>query len=485
MASGRLSFSIALNLVTAQFKQGAEQVKKALRNIQYQVLGMASALGAGAFGISELASRFVDVARETNRARMALRNISGDAAMYGKNMNYLTNLAQQYGQDLNTLTTNFARFSAASNAAGVSLEDQKKIYSSMTKAITAFGLGGEEANLTYMALGQMMSKGKISSEELRRQIGERIPIAMQAMANAAGVSIQQLDKMLKNGDIYSKDILPRFAEELDKLTGSINVDNIETSVNRLKNAFIKLTEDLKIGELYKKIVDGATKMLSTLQKSFATFALVVVGGVIGKIFNAFVALRTSVLADNATILANKVKAEEQAVIATANRVAAEKRFNDISALYAKASDDEKLKYYAQYKAAESNLDKMRLRETAANKAKEVAVNANAALTTQTVWGAAWTKVATAAKTAWASVLGMLKAFAPMAILMALGAIVGRIIYIADGIEKNRDYPGVEYLREMTNKDLNQGIICEIDHKEEYLKSVGGKLHKNTLEMKKV
>ena len=93
MASGRLSFSIALNLVTEQFKQGAEQVKKDLRNIQYQVLGMASALGAGAFGISELVSRFVDVARETNRARMALRNISGDAAMFGKNMNYLTNLA--------------------------------------------------------------------------------------------------------------------------------------------------------------------------------------------------------------------------------------------------------------------------------------------------------------------------------------------------------------------------------------------------------
>ena len=344
MASGRLSFSIALNMVTAQFKQGAEQVKKALRNIQYQVLGMASALGIGGIGLSNLVSRFVDVARETNRARMALRNISGDAAMFGKNMNYLTNLAQQYGQDLNTLTTNFARFSAASNAAGVSLEEQKKIYSSITKAITAFGLGGEEANLTFMALGQMMRKGKISSEELRRQIGERIPIAMQAMANAAGVSIQHLDKMLKNGEIYSKDVLPRFAEELDKLTGSINVDNIETSVNRLKNAFIKLTDDLKIGEYYKKIVDGATRMLSTLQKSFMTFAITIANGIIGgKIFNAFVALRNSVLADNAKILANKIKAEEQAVIATANRVAAEQKFSEKEVRDNKTEDDRKIK----------------------------------------------------------------------------------------------------------------------------------------------
>lgn len=427
MASGRLSFSIALNLATKQFMQGAEQVKNALRNIQYQVLGMASALGAGAFGVSELVSRFVDVARETNRARMALRNISGEASTYGKNINYLTNLAQQYGQDLNTLTSNFARFSAASNAANVGLADQYKIYSAVTKSVTAFGLSGEEANLTFMALGQMMSKGKISSEELRRQMGERIPIAMQAMANAAGVSIQQLDKMLKNGEIYSKDILPKFADELNKLTGSINVDNIETSVNRLRTAFIKLTEDLKIGEYYKKIVDGATKMLSTLQQSFATFALVVIGGVLGKVFNAFVSLRASVLADNAKILANKIKAEEQAVIATANRVAAEQKFNEMSVLYAKASDDEKLKYYTQYKNAERAQDQMRLRETAAIKAKEVAVNANAALTTQTVWGAAWTKIAVAAKAAWVSVLGMLKAFAPMAILMAIGAIVGKLI----------------------------------------------------------
>ena len=120
MASGRLSFSIALNLASQGFKQGAAQVKNALRNIQYQVLGMASALGLGGIGLSNLVSRFIDVARETNRARTALRNVSIEASTFGRNMSYLNNLAQQYGQDLNTLTLNFSRFSAASNAAGVS-----------------------------------------------------------------------------------------------------------------------------------------------------------------------------------------------------------------------------------------------------------------------------------------------------------------------------------------------------------------------------
>lgn len=63
------------------------------------------------------------------------------------------------------------------------------------------------------------------------------------------------------------------------------------------------------------------------------------------------------------------------------------------------------------------------------------------------------------------------------------SLVGRIIYIADGIEKNRDYPGVEKIRELVDKNLDEGIIYEIDKKIVYLEKVGGEIHKNTLEMR--
>lgn len=383
MANGRLSFSIALNLASQGFKQGAAQVKNALRNIQYQVLGMASALGLGGIGLSNLVSRFVDVARETNRARMALRNISVDSATFGKNMDYLTRLAQQYGQNLNTLTSNFSRFSAASNAAGVSLEEQQGIYSSVTKAITAFGLSGEEANLTFMALGQMMAKGKISSEELRRQMGERIPTAMQAMANAAGVSIQQLDKMLKNGEIYSKDILPKFAKELDKLTGDINVDNLETSVNRLATAFIKLTEDLRIGEFYKKLVDGTTNALSKVQGLLSTFAGFVVGGVLAKLIKGYMTYSA-------------------AAVASHNRVA-------LAGM--QATWKQELALSGLTKKQQVELLKQRT-----------------AITSTYLQGAsAISKFGITAMAALRGIGTALMSIAPMAILMALGAIVGKII----------------------------------------------------------
>lgn len=63
------------------------------------------------------------------------------------------------------------------------------------------------------------------------------------------------------------------------------------------------------------------------------------------------------------------------------------------------------------------------------------------------------------------------------------SLVGRIIYIADGIEKNRVYPGVDEIRKVTDTNLDQGIIFEIERKITYLQSTGGKIHRNTLEMK--
>lgn len=51
-----------------------------------------------------------------------------------------------------------------------------------------------------------------------------------------------------------------------------------------------------------------------------------------------------------------------------------------------------------------------------------------------------------------------------------------------GIEKNRDYPAVNEIRKEVEKDLNKGIILEINKKIEYLTERKGKIHKNTEDM---
>ena len=63
-------------------------------------------------------------------------------------------------------------------------------------------------------------------------------------------------------------------------------------------------------------------------------------------------------------------------------------------------------------------------------------------------------------------------------------LVEKIVYIADAIEYGRNYPSVVKIREETYKNLDRGILMEIEHKEKYLESIGKKSHPNTNELKK-
>ncbi|UYU94564.1 tape measure protein [Bacteroides thetaiotaomicron] len=275
MAS-RLSFSIALNFLTENFKKGTNQVKAAFRSMQMQVLTFAAALGAGGLGLTNLVSRFIEVAKESSRVTTALKNVSGTMGQFAENQRFLLDMAKKYGLEINALTGNYAKFTAAASISGMTILEQRKIFESMSRAVTAFGMSAEDSNGVFLALSQMMSKGKISSEELRLQMGERLPIALQAMAKAAGTSVAGLDELMKKGKLMSADVLPKFAKALDEMIPNVDTDNLETSLNRLKNAFTELVDEADIKGKYKSLIDwvtGAVKTATENIRSVITYAI--------------------------------------------------------------------------------------------------------------------------------------------------------------------------------------------------------------------
>ena len=298
MAS-RLSFSIALNFLTENFKKGTNQVKAAFRSMQMQVLTFAAALGAGGLGLTNLVSRFIEVAKESSRVTTALKNVSGTMGQFAENQRFLLDMAKKYGLEINALTGNYAKFTAAASISGMTILEQRKIFESMSRAVTAFGMSAEDSNGVFLALSQMMSKGKISSEELRLQIGERLPIALQAMARAAGTSVAGLDELMKKGKLMSADVLPKFAKALDEMIPNVDTDNLETSLNRLKNAFTELVDEADIKGKYKSLIDWVTSAVKTATeniRSVITYAIA-----------AIVVLVTSKLVNN--IISAIAKAE--------------------------------------------------------------------------------------------------------------------------------------------------------------------------------
>lgn len=57
----------------------------------------------------------------------------------------------------------------------------------------------------------------------------------------------------------------------------------------------------------------------------------------------------------------------------------------------------------------------------------------------------------------------------------------KIIYIADGIEPNRNYEGVERIRETAFEDIDRALILQIDSTLKSVISRGALIHTNTIE----
>lgn len=454
--AGRLSFSIAINLLTQNFKAGANYVKSAFRSMQMQVLTFAAALGAGGVGLNNLVSRFISVARETNRVTTALKNVSGSAIQYADNMRFLIDMAKKYGLEINALTGNFAKFTAAASVSNMSMVDQRKIFESVSRAVTAFGLSAEDSNGVFLALSQMMSKGKISSEELRLQMGERLPIALQAMAKAAGVSVSGLDKLLKQGRLMSADVLPKFAEALNEMIPNVDTNNLETSVNRLKNIFTELVNSLDIQGKYKAVVDWLTGALDALRGKingvFAAVATFLGGKLVASIYGYF---KQSWIYIDDTV--NRVKiAEEQKLLAVKKRVQAQELYDKTLSDYETINNGKRLASAQQLSRAKIALETAELKEKKAINALKVASENAAALKTSGIWNKLFMTIKVGFINAGRAMKALFLASLPMALLSALSAVVAYLKNVYDETKRVRNIFS-DYKKELSSIDRSPEI----------------------------
>lgn len=281
MAKNSMNFNLKMGLDSKNFKRGINEVQGLMNGFKSSLLSFGAAIGAG-FSFGALFSGLKEAALELDTAMNTLKNVSKETyifqtsigevstsvSIFGENLEYVRQLADKYGQDLAAITHGFAKFTAACNNTGLALDQQRYIYEQLTRAAAYYHLSAYESQNVMNAVVQMMSKGKIAAEELRRQLGNSLPGAFNLMAKAMGVSTAELDKLMKEGKVISAEVLPLFAQELEKVTKGGNFDSIQLSLNKLKNAWYDFTTNSDFATYFKKGVDVATQALDFLSKNF-------------------------------------------------------------------------------------------------------------------------------------------------------------------------------------------------------------------------
>lgn len=267
VAASNAAAAAITNLANAQARQGA--------GAQQQAAVMGGMLGA----VTRLAAGYItlrsawDFTGNSINQSIALENLtntltatSGSATQAAADLAFLRSESQRIGINFIASAEAFVRFDSAVKGAGLSSQFARDAFTAVAEAGRRFGLNADRQRLILLALEQMTSKGVISMEELRRQLGESLPGAFNMAAKAAGMTTREFNKLVESGKLMAADFLPKFIDQMkkDMPAGAEAVASTAAEVNRLTNAWQAFLAAVGKSVPVKEVAKVAANILTEL-----------------------------------------------------------------------------------------------------------------------------------------------------------------------------------------------------------------------------
>lgn len=252
----------------------------ALAGAPFGVAGMAAggAIGAQAGMMGQQVAGLASYTAGIEKQRMALKLITQDAASYQQGLDFIYQTSQRLAIPQELITRQFTQLSASVIGAGGNVKNAEKAFLGIAAGIRGTGGSLEDLDAALRATAQVFSKGKVSAEELRQQIGERLPGAFTLFAKSIGMTPKELDKALEDGRVTLQDFM-KFAEELFKQYGK-NAEIIargpQSAGDRLQASLSKLSESVgrllaPIGAAFQTIFADIVAAITRAANALARF----------------------------------------------------------------------------------------------------------------------------------------------------------------------------------------------------------------------
>ncbi len=271
------------------FRDEGRTTLSLVQRIRGELLAMAAAyIGLqGAIGLAGGALKAFTEAEGLRNTLAFAQGVQADSAQISAEVAYLRQQADRLGVSFETASKGYARFSAAALKSGASVEEARFIFESFSEVARVINLTPPQLEGLFTATGQSFSKGKIQAEELRQQIGERLPGAFAFAQQALKDKFPDLDKALEGGKVGAENfviimesIRKAAADQLPRAIQSLDAEQQRFNTSVL--FFKKEIADAGFAQAYVGLLKQLTDFLgSTDGKAFAQ----AVGGAFASIAN--------------------------------------------------------------------------------------------------------------------------------------------------------------------------------------------------------
>lgn len=230
-------FAAATNKASAGVGTWGEHTRKALsltQRLRGEVLSLVTAY-VGLYQALAQIGGVVNAFRTLEAASSRLGVVfNQNSELVKQELRFIQQQSDRLGLSFATLSDEYSKFAVAAQAANFSLADQRRLFLAVAESARVNKVSTENLSGIYLAFTQILSKGKVSSEELRRQLGDRMAGAFNLFADALGVTTAQLDEMMRKGEVFaSRDNLLKFADKLEEKFGPQLADSLLTVTTQL------------------------------------------------------------------------------------------------------------------------------------------------------------------------------------------------------------------------------------------------------------
>ena len=253
----------------------ANATSNALSNTQSSVGALSSSLvglAAGVLTVQTLTSAISDVVRvgtEMQNLRTSFAAISGGAQAGNREFAFVVKTANSLGLEIGKLAEQYRSLMAATRGTALEGQATRDLFTALTQAATTFGLSTDQVGRALTAMQQIVSKGKVSMEELRGQLGEALPGAMQIAARAYNTNSKALEDMVAKG-LDATEFATRFTAQL-KVETPLAAERAGKGIAQLGNEILLLKDRIAQSGLLQFLDDVAAKLSKVLQASRTTF----------------------------------------------------------------------------------------------------------------------------------------------------------------------------------------------------------------------
>ncbi len=245
-----------------------------------------------------LAARtIITASNDVVRIRAQLEAATGSASEARRQFAFLREQTERLGLDFRETARSFGFFLGAIRGTNMTVEESNRVFMGFSTAARALQLSTSDVEGVFRALGQIMSKGRLQAEELRGQLGDRLPGAFTRMAQALNMTRPgQLDDALRrgaiSGEILRQGIL-RMAATLERdfaPTAERMSRTVDAAFNRLKNSFTFSAEALGrsgLNEALINLMDSLRRLMNSTALDMAMRVLGATFAFVGRHANLF------------------------------------------------------------------------------------------------------------------------------------------------------------------------------------------------------